>query len=415
MFNTNKFPSVLAEAYKVIGRTLLLFSSINKKQNTFIQHIQAILQKIIHPVQGFIGNVRGLQQELKTSKPADIQSLLSRLSGLFSAPQAIEVIPEGILGVQISSDSMILAHVVCNSLQDITVKSQAIFKIASIDLNLQDAEQNARIATMISRYVQEHKLTKVMCCCVLSSQQYVLSLVEFPKEQDSAAKEKTILWSVKDYINYSIDDALLDSFDIPSTRSQDNVKLGYAVSIRKNLSANIGKLFNNCGITVKFIDIKELCIRNIIALYPELQQGVLVLYVSTTSNNGILLIQNNSLFVSRTTKLNIMELDGFDPAQDDDPAKLSIAENLILELQRSLDYSNGMFKSVSFNRMAVLYDHLKLDALFAWAEHEIGLPVYKINLPDKIKFEQEMPPGMHAGYILAVGAGLRDIEHVSAN
>jgi hypothetical protein len=174
-------------------------------------------------------------------------------------------------------------------------------------------------------------------------------------------------------------------------------------------------LLNSCGVRLKFIDIKELCIRNIITLYPELQQGVLLLEISTSNNNSILLLQNNALFVSRTTKLNIAELSNFDPKQDDDPTKLSIAENLILELQRSLDYSNGMFKSVNFGKMAIFPHNLNLDLFIAWAQDEIGLPICTINLADKMKFNQDITKEKQTDYALAIGAGLRNIEHVSAN
>ena len=70
---------------------------------------------------------------------------------------------------------------------------------------------------------------------------------------------------------------------------------------------------------------------------------------------------------------------------------------------------------VCFSKMAILPNNLNLDLFIAWAEEEIGLPICKINLADKIKFTQEITQKQQIDYLLAIGAGLRDIEHVSAN
>lgn len=354
----------------------------------------------------FIGQIKSLFSFV----PQKFKPLLER----FGKKKTIEIIPEGILGININNNSIVLVHLMFNGLHDVVVRSRSVFNLNAIDLTLQHEDQKKSIENIITKYVQDNNLLKIIGSYVLPYQQYVLSLIELPSLQDAAAKEKAILWSVKDSINYSIDDAILESFEVPVNRTQDNAKLAYAVAMRSKLSEEIGKLLNKCGVHLKYIDINELCIRNIMALYPDMQPGCLILKISD-SNNSILLVKNNSLFISRSTKLNIKQLDNFDPVNHDEPEKLNIAENLILELQRSLDYGNSIFRDLHFNAICVLPYSFNLDLFIIWAQEQLGLPINKIDLTQKIKFEQEITQNEQAEYVLAIGAALRNIENVSAN
>ena len=323
--------------------------------------------------------------------------------------KSTEVIPDGVLGVSINNGIVALAHVVVNSLQDIEVKSFGLF-----DINLTNVEGGNKepksAQSVITQYIKDQHLERIVSCYVLSPSEYVLSLIE-SVENDNKAKEKAILWGVKDYINYSIDDAILESFEIPAARAQDNVKLAYAVAMRAKLSEEIGNLINSSGAHLKYIDINELCLRNIMSLYSGMESGCLLLKLAE-GNSSILLIKDNSLFISRNTKLDIKQLDQFDPRNNISSEKFNIAENLVLELQRSLDYSNSMFRDLHFNTIKILPHNINLDLFIPWAEEQLGLPINKVDLTEKIKFAQEIKQSEQAGCLLAIGAALRNIGNV---
>ena len=124
--------------------------------------------------------------------------------------------------------------------------------------------------------------------------------------------------------------------------------------MRAKLSQDIGKLLGKCNIHLKYIDINELSIRNIVPLYPEIKDlGCLVLRIFP-NNNSILLIKNKDVYICRNTTLDINQLDNFDPVADNVPEKIAISNNLLAELQRSLDYANNMFRTVNFNVICIL-------------------------------------------------------------
>jgi hypothetical protein len=108
MLNTNNFP---IRTYKVIGQSKLLFSYFDKKQIVALQNIKVILQKIKYSVQKFIEKIRS-----SNLKSLSWKELLSRVSNLFIKKKNLEIIPDGILGIHINQDSIVLAHVVLNKL-----------------------------------------------------------------------------------------------------------------------------------------------------------------------------------------------------------------------------------------------------------------------------------------------------------
>ena len=381
-----------------------------QKIKVFVEQfkLQAKLQKVkIFAEQIKSWKFKEFVEQIKSFK---VKSLLER----FAKKKQIEVIPDGILGISINNNTIVMIHMIVNGLKDVVVKSQVIFVLDTINANLKEGEPKKSIEDVITQYIKANNLSKIICSYVLSPQQYVLSLIEFPPIQNNDAKEKAILLGVKDYINYSIDDAILESFEVPVRRTQDNAKLAYAVAMRAKLSEEIGRLLNKCDIHLKYIDINELCIRNIIALYEDLQQGCLVLKISDI-NNSMLLVKDNALFISRNTKLDIKQLSDFDPNKNDDSDKMSIAENLVLELQRSLDYGNSIFRELHFNSICVLPYDFNLDLFIGWAVEQLGLPIHKLDLTKKIKFEQPINQHEQAECILAIGAALRNIDNVTAN
>lgn len=309
------------------------------------------------------------------------------------------IIPEGLLGISFDNGVMAIAHIVVNNLNDIILKSLGSF---IVDLSSPDQVKKA-----ITTYITDYGLNNIECCYVLNSAQYILSLIE-STVNDNKAREKAILWGIKDYINYSIDDAILDYFEVPVLRSRDNVKLAYAVAMRAKESEEIGNLINSTGARLKYIDINELCLINIISLYNYRQIGYLLLKISQ-DNINILLVKNNALLVSRNAKIDIKKLDNFDPNVNVNDEKSVVADNLVLELQRSLDYGKSIFKDLHFSSVNILPCTINIDLFITWAENQIGLIFNKIDLSKRVKFNKEYSNQQQAECLTAIGAGLRKL------
>ena len=372
-----------------------IFSKVFNKQVIII-----LLDKVI-------GQAKRLFSRMHLERVIE-QAKLSLLRLTNQEPK--ESIPDGMLGVSVNNSVVAVAHVIVNNLQDITVKSFGVFNIGLASSNEDNADPKS-IPNIIGQYIKDQNLQRVECCYVLSSSQYVLSLIEGATTNDSKAKEKAILWGVKDYINYSIDDAILDSFEVPIVRTQDGVKLAYAVAMRAKLSEEIGVLINSSGAHLKYVDINELCLRNIISLYDDVKTGCVLLKLSE-ENCVMLLIKDNALLISRNTKLDIKQLDNFDPNKNIADEKFNVAENLVLELQRSLDYGGSIFRELHFSSIFILPCNLNLDLFIPWAQEQLGLSIKKMDLTEKIKFNQNINYKEQADCLMAIGAALRSIGKI---
>lgn len=369
--------------HQLFGNLLLIIKKIFviNKQITEQQRVIILLNKVIG------------QAKIR------FNLVLSYINKHIFKQQEDSIVPEGILGISVDNGIVAIAHIVVNSLNDIIVKSFGSFIV--------DLSSNDQVKKVITKYITEYNLHNIECCYVLNSAQYVLSLIE-SVANDNKAREKAILWGIKDYINYSIDDAVLDYFEVPVVRSRDNAKLAYAVAMRAKESEEIGDLINATGARLKYIDINELCLINIMSLYNYGQIGYLLLKLSQ-DNISILLVRDNALLVSRNAKINIKKLDKFDPSININDDKSTVADNLVLELQRSLDYGKSIFKDLHFSSVNIFPCNINIDLFIPWAENQIGLLFNKIDLAKNIKFNIEHNNKQQAECLTAIGAGLRKI------
>lgn len=132
------------------------------------------------------------------------------------------------------------------------------------------------LSSAIRRFVVEHALEDVDCCYVLPSSDYTLTMVDTPNVAQTE-KNSALQWLVREVINFPIEDALLDSFELPLPRSHDNVRLTYVIVVRRSIVPHTENLIHSSGLTLKYIDIPELMLRNIAFHHPEEAKGLVVL------------------------------------------------------------------------------------------------------------------------------------------
>ncbi len=180
--------------------------------------------------------------------------------------------------------------------------------------SIEDAQQQ------LIGYVEQHNLKHVDCYCVLSEKEYQLLLVEPP---DVPEKEliSAMQYKVKELINIDVDNVVIDVFQQPEK------KMLYTVVVEKKIIARMVDFVNATGLSLVTIDIEELSCRNLWDHYPMNERGIAVLTIK--ENEGkILIIKQGNLYLSR--RFSIHYGGGvFDSLPEDE---------LILELQRSLDY-----------------------------------------------------------------------------
>ena len=180
--------------------------------------------------------------------------------------------------------------------------------------NWRDAQQQ------ITAFIEEYKLQHADCYGVFSEKHYQLILLDapnVPEEEQLAA----VRWKIKDLIAIDIDDTVIDIFPHPTK------KMLYAAVSDKALVQCFVNFIRAVKLNLMSIDIEELACRNVFERHPCNERGVAV--VLLRENEGKLLIFNQSkLYLSRRFNLHY----------DGDTHNALPEEELMVELQRSLDY-----------------------------------------------------------------------------
>jgi MSHA biogenesis protein MshI len=251
----------------------------------------------------------------------------------------------------------------------------------------------------LGQLLKAQGIDKQVCATVLPVGDYKLLAIDAPEVPPSELRA-AIRWRVHDLIDFHIDDAVIDVFDIPPVGPADNLKKLYvAVARSTDVRKHIEQL-EQAGANLEIIDIPELVIRNIAACLPEDQQGMATLYFEP--DQCLMTITRQScLYLTRTLDIGYRQLQ--DTATDPQP----LLDRLALEIQRSLDYYEHNFHQAPVKHLGILPVPASLPGLIDTLQNSLGLATRMIELGDILETRVELDSKVTAQCVLAVGAALR--------
>jgi len=185
------------------------------------------------------------------------------------------------------------------------------------------------IANNVKQIVSDSDVKKISCCYVLNEEDYDLYQLDSPNVPDNEVVD-AVRWKVKDLIPYNIDEAVVDVFFQPENGSK---KMLYAVVAKKAIIEKRSAIIDQCDLNLVAVDIPELSYRNFLEQTKYADKSVALVIIK--SGSGKLMVVNNSE-VSFSRSFPLSYTAGlFDDIPEND---------LILELQRSLDYYERQLK-----------------------------------------------------------------------
>lgn len=182
---------------------------------------------------------------------------------------------------------------------------------------------------VLKAWVDDNHLQGLHCNLVLHPDLYTLQLLEKPAVEDNELVD-AMRWKVKDMLDYSVDEAVLDVFDFPADALRGKPPLVNVVITRKTLVLELIALIEHCGLSLQSIDITELALRNLI--HPLVQDDQATALVLMRETSGMmLLVKQDTVYFSRRLHADMQALTN--PEASD-----RIGQQLALEVQRSMDY-----------------------------------------------------------------------------
>lgn len=249
-------------------------------------------------------------------------------------------------------------------------------------------------------------LQRMACTSLIDSAAYSLLLVEAPQVPPSELRA-AVRWRVRELIDFHIDDAVVDVFEVPNGRTLGRYPLMYAVAARAAAVRQRIDQLQAAGLDLSVIDIPELAQRNLAAMLPEDVGGVVLLHLGLDS--GLMtLTRQGTLYLARSFDWGSRQL-----AHDDETGLLSSEaesriETLAVEIQRSLDYYESQFAQPPVAGIVLGPLDRPLPGIDRMLAAQLGQPCRVLDLNDLLDVEVPLDAALQSASLPAVGAALRD-------
>jgi MSHA biogenesis protein MshI len=190
-----------------------------------------------------------------------------------------------------------------------------------------------KLLTEINTYIEDNHLKGTNCCLVLDDKDYQMLSVDPPKVPTEEMAE-AVKWKIKDLIQFPVNEAVVDIFSRPEINgvSQDVVDV---VVAHKNIIDRKTDFIKKIDLHLVAIDIPELCYRNYFESTEYHDSNIALVSVRELCGKLVVINKGNVCF-SRS-----FHVDYKGGLFDDIPEN-----EIVLELQRSLDYYERQMKQV---------------------------------------------------------------------
>ena len=211
-------------------------------------------------------------------------------------------------------------------------------------------------ASVLKQAVRGLKGRGLPLVATLPSSAYSLVQLEAPELEPEELRD-AMRWRVKDLIDFPIEDAVIDVFQLPASRRPGAPQLVYAVVAKSREVEELGTLLVEAGLEIEAIDITEMAIRNL-SLHLD-KPGRPRAYLQLLPGQTIIEIADGpQVYLSRRV------LQEFDIGADAELLQAQM-ENLALEVQRSLDYFESQYALGPADQLSVIVSDDRLFEAFS--------------------------------------------------
>ena len=252
--------------------------------------------------------------------------------------------------------------------------------------------------------IRDLKARGLPVVATLPSSAYSLVQLEAP-DLDVDELREAMRWRVKDLIDFPVEEATIDVFELPESRRPGAPSLVYVVVAKSAQVETLGGLLQDAGLKVEAIDIAEMAIRNL-ALHLD-RPGRPRAYLQLQPGQTIIEISDGSqIFLSRRV------MQDYDENSDAELLRAQM-ENLALEVQRSLDYFESQYALGPADRLSVIVDSdIQFAAFARVAGTFLTVQTERFSLAGMATAENVDLGSLDHG-ITAVGAAMRGLPRAA--
>lgn len=255
-------------------------------------------------------------------------------------------------------------------------------------------------ADALTRLAQGKALKRYRCSTLLAENDYRMVQLEAPTVPVEE-RVQALRWRLKDVVDFPVETAALGVTDIPTQAGrQANV---FVVAAASEVIGRRMAVFDQAKANLEAIDIPEMAVRNIAALFEEPNRGLAFLALSE-GDSLLTITYQGELCLSRRIEMSAEAL-----AQDDPERRQQMQERLALELQRTLDNFDRQYSYISVSRLVVATERDSA-GLVAGLKENLYVPVLAMDLAEVADFAavpELRQLERQAQSLFAIGAALR--------
>ncbi len=241
------------------------------------------------------------------------------------------------------------------------------------------------------------------CGAVLVRQECRLLMVEKPNVPAEEVRE-AVRWRLPGMIDYPPEQAVVDTLPVAIDLEGGNHATSmYAVTAERQRVAALTEQFRRCEIPLRTIDVADLALRNLAALFAEPGAGVAMAWFDA-QGSGIVFVAGGELCLVRHLDATLAEVrEALASDQEFQFVRIELA------LQRALDHFDRNFTAVPINRL-LLAPFADAAELAARLTGHLSLPVVPADLGrvlDLTAAPQLRMPERACELLVTLGAALR--------
>jgi MSHA biogenesis protein MshI len=256
-----------------------------------------------------------------------------------------------------------------------------------------EAGERAHSLASVMKQLPSRKLPAVS---ILPSASYNLLLVEAPDVPGDELRA-AVRWRIKDLIDFHVDDAVIDVFQMPALGRGGPNQMMYAIAAKAEFVRGQVDVLESAGLKLEVIDIPELALRNVAAALEHNSDGVALLHLA--DRYGILLlVRQGVMYLTRRIETGVRTL------RDANGLRADLIAGLALEARRSLDYFESHYEQTP---ISTLYTTgLQPDDLDQLSQ-ELGISVSHLEYELIVEMGVAVDEDTQRRCLAAVGAALR--------
>ncbi len=262
-----------------------------------------------------------------------------------------------------------------------------------IDVEFNDANDWEQQKNFLEKKIAEFALEQTPTSVIIPQNDYQIFLIEQPLLSRNEKRE-AIRWRIAEYIDFPVEEAVVDYIEVPQKNKETNTPLNYVIVTRKGIINEYANNIKALGLHLTSVDICQSALREIAFQLDDADVGQALLHIEEDKSH-IILFKNRMLYMMRDFDLGYEHIKRNSEVQD-----------LALEIQRSIDYCSSNLKNAGISRIVLTPMPERKSELLSNLSNILGLPVRMINYSEFIQETDKLSINQANSSAFAIGAAI---------